>query len=320
MSQITLPDISKVRISIVSFFLFMALLRLTFFDFYLSQLFGFPVEINALGGGAFNFVNYISFFGLLVVFVHQGPKMSTFWPSLSQYGVLVVLYSINFVLSPYIDSSWYLYQLIFIMMATVVHIFIFKLRAWDDRLFYRRTIWIFWLMFALVVFCTIQILLQYPLSYYFTEFNDAFVHSLDDFGIMKQRYGYLLGFLSAYTLYMVRNKHIKIPILLILLFAGFGIRSYMIGMIGALFVFNFGSLKRVIAASLFAFIAILLLKDQYFDNIIYDTRFYSYANAWNIINNFPFGVGLGGYPIYTCLLYTSPSPRDGLLSRMPSSA
>ena len=24
--------------------------------------------------------------------------------------------------------------------------------------------------------------------------------------------------------------------------------------------------------------------------------------------------------IWTCLLYTSPSPRDGLLSRMPSSA
>ena len=24
--------------------------------------------------------------------------------------------------------------------------------------------------------------------------------------------------------------------------------------------------------------------------------------------------------MYTCLLYTSPSPRDGLLSRMPSSA
>ena len=26
------------------------------------------------------------------------------------------------------------------------------------------------------------------------------------------------------------------------------------------------------------------------------------------------------YEIYICLLYTSPSPRDGLLSRMPSSA
>ena len=25
-------------------------------------------------------------------------------------------------------------------------------------------------------------------------------------------------------------------------------------------------------------------------------------------------------PMWTCLLYTSPSPRDGLLSRMPSSA
>ena len=27
-----------------------------------------------------------------------------------------------------------------------------------------------------------------------------------------------------------------------------------------------------------------------------------------------------GFTITTCLLYTSPSPRDGLLSRMPSSA
>ena len=31
------------------------------------------------------------------------------------------------------------------------------------------------------------------------------------------------------------------------------------------------------------------------------------------------GPGLGDRPD-TCLLYTSPSPRDGLLSRMPSSA
>ena len=29
---------------------------------------------------------------------------------------------------------------------------------------------------------------------------------------------------------------------------------------------------------------------------------------------------LGGQETMTCLLYTSPSPRDGLLSRMPSSA
>ena len=27
-----------------------------------------------------------------------------------------------------------------------------------------------------------------------------------------------------------------------------------------------------------------------------------------------------GHPVIACLLYTSPSPRDGLLSRMPSSA
>ena len=33
-----------------------------------------------------------------------------------------------------------------------------------------------------------------------------------------------------------------------------------------------------------------------------------------------FGGGLLGIAVHPCLLYTSPSPRDGLLSRMPSSA
>ena len=37
--------------------------------------------------------------------------------------------------------------------------------------------------------------------------------------------------------------------------------------------------------------------------------------------NSPGGLVTAGLGIYdTCLLYTSPSPRDGLLSRMPSSA
>ena len=31
-------------------------------------------------------------------------------------------------------------------------------------------------------------------------------------------------------------------------------------------------------------------------------------------------IGLKAYRYLSCLLYTSPSPRDGLLSRMPSSA
>ena len=32
------------------------------------------------------------------------------------------------------------------------------------------------------------------------------------------------------------------------------------------------------------------------------------------------GTDVHGFMYDTCLLYTSPSPRDGLLSRMPSSA
>jgi len=299
MRTTSLTDFFSIRISIVSFFLIMALLRLTFFDFYISQLFGLPFEINALGGNAFNFINYISFGGLIIILLTSGINLSTYWQSLNQYILLGIVYTLNFALSPYIDSSWFLYQLIFIVMAVVVHIFYFKIRDWDDRLFYRRTIWVYWILIALVVFCSIQIVLQNTMKYYFTEFNDAFVHSLDDFGIMKQRYGYLLGFLSAYTFYMVPTKSIKVLMIGLILFAGFGIRSYMIGIIGAVLLFNIDSIRRLILTVCLIAVVILLLKDQYFNNLIYDTRFYSYANAFNIVQSFPFGVGLGGYPIYT---------------------
>ena len=40
----------------------------------------------------------------------------------------------------------------------------------------------------------------------------------------------------------------------------------------------------------------------------------------SVICEEPDGVHTGAAPTIPCLLYTSPSPRDGLLSRMPSSA
>ena len=43
----------------------------------------------------------------------------------------------------------------------------------------------------------------------------------------------------------------------------------------------------------------------------------AYIKEWNLI---PLHLKLLNLKYYNCLLYTSPSPRDGLLSRMPSSA
>ena len=48
------------------------------------------------------------------------------------------------------------------------------------------------------------------------------------------------------------------------------------------------------------------------------------AQALEYVNKLNEGIVVCSYRFtdmyYTCLLYTSPSPRDGLLSRMPSSA
>ena len=50
--------------------------------------------------------------------------------------------------------------------------------------------------------------------------------------------------------------------------------------------------------------------------------FYLYPIATVVISSFAKWdyTNLNDMQMYSCLLYTSPSPRDGLLSRMPSSA
>ena len=46
------------------------------------------------------------------------------------------------------------------------------------------------------------------------------------------------------------------------------------------------------------------------------SAFYQQAFEFEVVSEF----GNGAAVFMRCLLYTSPSPRDGLLSRMPSSA
>ena len=56
--------------------------------------------------------------------------------------------------------------------------------------------------------------------------------------------------------------------------------------------------------------------DNFYGNIIYDQAeelFKCWYSPFIVANS---SIGMS----YDCLLYTSPSPRDGLLSRMPSSA
>ena len=56
--------------------------------------------------------------------------------------------------------------------------------------------------------------------------------------------------------------------------------------------------------------------------IDHDSHGYSFAT--NYLSDLGRDIGYSGennqVSFYSCLLYTSPSPRDGLLSRMPSSA
>ena len=53
----------------------------------------------------------------------------------------------------------------------------------------------------------------------------------------------------------------------------------------------------------------VIYKEEY-ENLLQQDRFWFKSVTWGII----------GTALFGCLLYTSPSPRDGSISRMPSSA
>ena len=61
----------------------------------------------------------------------------------------------------------------------------------------------------------------------------------------------------------------------------------------------------------------------YFEKKVCLMNNWPYAEIWSPDNDQKFMIWSGHWSNneeYFCLLYTSPSPRDGLLSRMPSSA
>lgn len=287
------------RWSILNFFVIIALLRLTNFNFYLSQLMGLEVEINNTGGGAFNFINYLGIGAFLTVLVSKLKSFKALWKSAWPMFLLISIYIVNALLAPYVNPMWVLYQVLFICIAIGLHFFAFNSGASFEITFIRGTKTFFWVGILFVILMTIIILSQVSLSNYFSEFNDSFVQSLDDYGIMKQRYGYFLGFLLSYSLFILRSGVIKWLVIGLLLFAGVGIRSLLIGVLGAGMIFSLRSTRTFVPFLAFILMGFYFLFGDFFSLLIYDTRFYSFLNAADIIQKFPFGVGLGGYPIYT---------------------
>ena len=43
---------------------------------------------------------------------------------------------------------------------------------------------------------------------------------------------------------------------------------------------------------------IFLFFHSVLEQLVFDSRYYSFLNGWDIVQRFPFGVGLGGYPVY----------------------
>lgn len=317
-----LPSRRGLTFSVLNVCIILALLRLTNLNYYLSVWLGFETEINSTGGNAFNFSNYIIPVVLIVFAISQSRLWTTNWKQLWPFFALAAIYLLSYFLSPMTIPAWTAYQLVFICAAVVMHIVSRKVAQDFTPRFRFGQRWFFVACILFVVFCVYQMVSQVPISYLFSEYNDSFVNSLDDFGVMKQRFGYLLGFLVSYCIYVIKDLRWKVPILALLVFAGFGIRSYLLGLTGAFLIFSVKNPLRfagVLALALFAMVFVL---KGYFQNIVFDTRFYSYYNAYHIVETFPFGVGLGGYPQFTETFMTNLLARiynvNAVLDYIPS--
>ena len=80
---------------------------------------------------------------------------------------------------------------------------------------------------------------------------------------------------------------------------------------------SFTLLKLLIVVISFVFINPILAEENLYDRGKELVEQKEYKKA---LKAFELAANAGNLDALTCLLYTSPSPRDGLLSRMPSSA
>ena len=288
-----------ISISIINFFVVIGLLRLTNFNYYLSQLAGLETSVNATGGDAFNFINYVGFSALVIALVGKAGQMRMDVKGYVQFGILGGIYVLNAILAPFTNFTWVLYQAIFLSIALLLYSLTRSCSSHHSEKFYRGTIIFYWVAMIYLLIFTVFILSKYSLAYYFTEFNDAFVNSLNEFGIMKQRHGYLLGFLLAFSIFCIHRKFPKLFTIILILLAGVGIRSFVLGCLGALIVFSIHKKIYRLFWLIVLFVFVILGISGEFNFLIYDTRYYPFLNAFNIIQEFPFGVGLGGYPTYT---------------------
>lgn len=298
-SAIVYSPSGPLRIGIINFFIFIGLLRLTNFNFYMSQLVGLETEINNTGGNAFNFINYLGVGFLLIIVISKLQHLRARWWSARNIFFLMGIYGVSAFMAPYTNHTWVLYQELFLVIALLLHLYVQKVSSAYVNRFRRGLRLFFWMAIGLVFFCTIQIVSKNALSYYLSEFNEVFVQTLDDYGIMKQRYGYLLGFLVSYILFIIKGWPKKVWLLTLILLTGFGIRSFVLGMLGAGLIFSIKSFKELAMAISVILLVVYFYWGSLITSLIYDTRFYSFVNAYDIVQHYPFGVGLGGYQEYT---------------------
>lgn len=309
------------RLGIINAFVIIGLLRLTNLNYYLSQLIGLEVTVDNLGGDAFNFNNYAAVTFLLILIptklIWDSGRWYSAWPI---YGLMLV-YIINALTAPFVNLTWVLYQLIFLSVGLVLHLYVQHVESTFVNRFYRGGSFIFRIGILLMIFCSFIIFSSHSWSYYLLEFNEVFVQSLDDFGIVKQKYGYLLGFMLAFSLFMVRSRATKVLVILLAVITGWGIRSFVIGCITAGLLYFVKRANRILVLVLLAAAGFFFLWSDVILSLVYDTRFYSYLNALHIIQEYPMGVGLGGYPEYTeqyqRQLYASYFDVSALLDYVP---
>tara|TARA_B100000497_G_C7692385_1_gene421430 strand:- start:2064 stop:3302 length:1239 start_codon:yes stop_codon:yes gene_type:complete len=325
MNTLLLHKNPKLSINIISGFLVLALLRLLPFNFYASMIVGHEVIIDNREGNAINFVNYISVFFLIFVALIKLPTIRAKWQELWPFGVLMLIYLANLFFAPYVKASWVIYQLAFILIACVIHI----LLSGQSGLNYEKTLksggFMFFIsvtiLFLGVVFSIMYS--EYSVSYIISEFNDSFINSANSIGLMKQYYGYVVGFIVLYALFVLDKIWIKIAVVALAFFTAFGIRSFIIGIVGVLFFLNLKSPVRLLVLIIIMAFAAYFLWDDIIMEMLYDTRFYAYMNGWDIIQKFPFGVGLGGYPEYTeinnSVLFATFFTIDAALNYVPNS-
>lgn len=217
--------------------------------------------------------------------------------------ILICLYLINYIFAPYRNSSWFLYEIVFLLITAYTATVYAHIASSDYKTISKNIEKI-----CNVGLFVIFLILTYLLVNYHNALIDIFIAGNTfnqyirplylDFYWDKHASAGMIAIVICHIFTLPENKYRNCLLIFPALPFAMASRHLLLGFFLTIIFLRIKSVRNYLLIFTLFLILSLLFWDNIYELLLKDTRINSFANTFDIITKYPFGVGNGRYHTY----------------------